>query len=368
MRNPDKKYESLEVINSAMETGDKVALNTGLEAFAEEIMAAVNADMKAVEDKPMSSLIANPKYNLRSLSAEETNFYKAVVVDGNEIANTPLPTSIYERVFEDLRAEHPLLSKIQFINTSAVTEFVIRDGSLSPAQWGKICAEITTQLDAAFVKKTLNNNKLSAFVNICKSMLALGPVWLDRFVREVLAEGIAAGLEQAIVAGTGKDQPIGMIKDLAGAVVDGVYPDKTAVALTADLSDEVIFTEIMEPMTASGTKIVNPTDLLFIVNPSDYYLKIAPTFLYRATDGTYIMDKMAVGATVIQSAAVPAGEFVVGKAKDYFLGLASAQRISFSDEYRFLEDDRVYIAKLLAHGEPVNNDAFAVYSYFVPTP
>ena len=38
------------------------------------------------------------------------------------------------------------------------------------------------------------------------------------------------------------------------------------------------------------------------------------------------------------------------------------ENVSFSDDYRFLEDDRVYVAKLLAHGEPVNNDAFAVYN------
>lgn len=214
MRNPDKKFVSMEMINAAMENGDKTALNNGLEAFAEEIMTNVMADMKSVEDVPMSALISNPKYNLRALSAEELNFYKAVTVTGNTMTNTPLPQGLYERVFEDLKADHPLLSKIQFINTSAVTEFVMRDSKVAAAVWGKLCDEITKQLDMAFIKKTLNNNKLSAFVNLCKSMIAIGPVWLDRFVREVLAESIAIGLEKAIVSGTGKDQPIGMIKDL----------------------------------------------------------------------------------------------------------------------------------------------------------
>lgn len=420
MRNPDKKYESLEVINSAMENGDKVALNSGLEAFAEEIMEAVNADMKAVEDMPMSALISNPKYNLRSLSSAETEFYKAVVVSGNTMTNTPLPQSIYERVFEDLKAEHPLLSKIQFINTSAVTEFVIRDSKVAAAAWGKLCDEITKQIDMAFIKKTLNNNKLSAFVNLCKSMLAIGPEWLDRFVREVLAESIAVGLEKAIVAGTGKDQPIGMIKDLAGAVVDGVYPDKSATTLTS-LDTEDIAAEILAPMTGfipdwvkatayaigdvvkaggnvykatvagtssttapshttstpatdgdtlkwdykgayAGEFAVNPVDLLFIVNPYDYYNQLLGAFVFRNQAGEFILDKNAFGASIIQSAAVPQGKMVVGKAKDYFLGLAAGQNVSFSDDYRFLEDDRVYVAKMLAHGEPVNNNAFQVYN------
>ena len=102
MRNPDKKFVSMEMINAAMEAGDKTALNTGLEAFAEEIMTNVMADMKSVEDVPMSALISNPKYNLRSLSAEELNFYKAVSVSGNTMTITPLPQGLYERVFVDL--------------------------------------------------------------------------------------------------------------------------------------------------------------------------------------------------------------------------------------------------------------------------
>ena len=47
----------------------------------------------------------------------------------------------------------------------------------------------------------------------------------------MLSESIAIALEQGIVAGTGKDQPIGMIKDLAGSVNLGVYSDKEATAV-----------------------------------------------------------------------------------------------------------------------------------------
>ncbi|WP_373565648.1 phage major capsid family protein, partial [Schaalia odontolytica] len=66
---------------------------------------------------------------------------------------------------------------------------------------------------------------------VAKAMLDLGPTWLDQYVRTVLSESMAIALEDAVVNGTGKDMPIGMMKDLAGAVVDGVYPDKKAMAI-----------------------------------------------------------------------------------------------------------------------------------------
>jgi len=59
-------------------------------------------------------------------------------------------------------------------------------------------------------------------------MLALGPIWLDKFVREILQESIAIGLEKAIITGNGVDQPIGMLKDITKSVNPTTgYPDRT---------------------------------------------------------------------------------------------------------------------------------------------
>ena len=58
---------------------------------------------------------------------------------------------------------------------------------------------------------------------------------MDRYVREILTEAIYNGLESGIVAGTGKDQPIGMMKKVGDdvEVSGGVYPDKEAIAVTS---------------------------------------------------------------------------------------------------------------------------------------
>ncbi|MEK6185665.1 phage major capsid protein, partial [Klebsiella pneumoniae] len=61
----------------------------------------------------------------------------------------------------------------------------------------------------------------------------LGPVWVERYVRTMISEAMSVGLERGFVIGTGKDEPIGLLKDPSGSVVGGVYPDKkTAGTLT----------------------------------------------------------------------------------------------------------------------------------------
>ena len=52
-----------------------------------------------------------------------------------------------------------------------------------------------------FDRLDLEQTKLSAFLPVCKAMLDLGPEWLDRYVRTILAEAIANGLEEGIISG-----------------------------------------------------------------------------------------------------------------------------------------------------------------------
>ena len=42
------------------------------------------------------------------------------------------------------------------------------------------------------------------------------------------------------------------------------------------------------------------------------------------------------------------------------IGTAKSGKIEYSDQYHFLEDERVYLTKLYGHGEPLDNNAFLV--------
>jgi len=45
-------------------------------------------------------------------------------------------------------------------------------------------------------------------------------------------------------------------------------------------------------------------------------------------------------------------------AEKYDLNMGMNQKIEYSDEFRFLDDERVYITKLYANGEAVDNNSF----------
>ena len=142
-------------------------------------------------------------------------------------------------------------------------------------------------------------------------------------------------------------------------VTGGVYPEKETVELTS--LDPITYGILLSGMstTPNGNSRVIES-VLMIVNPKDYLTKIMPATTVRGADGTFTRNVFPFPTTVIQSVQVPEDRAIIGLGDRYFMGIGTAKsgKIEYSDEYRFLEDERVYLVKLYGHGEPLDNNAF----------
>ena len=308
---------------------------------------------------------------VRQLTSEERQYYqkfaeaarsknpKQALMDADLI----LPKTVLNAVFDELQTRHPLLSAIQFTNTTGITEMVMSQNGEQMAQWGKLCDDIVKEVLAGFSTVNMTLLKLSAFLPVCKSMLDLGPVWLDDFVRQVLYEALANGLEYGIATGNGNDQPIGMDRQVGEGVTvtGGVYPEKAPVAVS-DLQPFTVGRLLSLMAVDPAGKPRTLRDIILVVNPQDYYQKVMPATTVMGMDGTYRNDVMPYPMRVIQSLALPRGKAILGIAYKYFAGAGMSRdgRIEYSDHYQFLEDDRVYLIKLYANGFPMDNNAFLV--------
>ena len=306
---------------------------------------------------------------VRQLTSEERNYYsklaEAMKSKNPRQAVTDLdlvlPVTIMDAVFDELQTSHPLLSRIEFIPTSGITEMIMNTNGYQTAAWGKLCDEIVQELTSGFKTVDMTLLKLSAFFPVCKAMLDLGPTYLDNYVRQVLYEALANGLEAGIVAGDGNEKPIGMIRQVGPevTVTGGAYPEKATVAVNDFLPDTVGNLLSLIAVDPNG-KPRQVRDIILVVNPQDYFQKVMPATTLMAPDGSYRNDVLPYPMTVVQSLALKRGEAVLGMAYKYFAGAGMARegRIEYSDEYHFLEDERVYLIKLYANGFPMDNNAF----------
>lgn len=362
MKNLDLSLTNEELktkMQEAVESGDNEkqvgALTELMQYIAQETTMEVTKTMRQTNNDNMIMTSRGAKL----LTSEEIKYYNKLseaMKTNQSISNIDvvMPTTVIDRIFEDLEAQHPLLSKINFQNVTGMVEIIVRTGDVTPAWWGKLTDEIKKELESGFEKKPVNLYKLSAFLPICKAHLDLGPAWLDSFIRRFIVEALSLGLEDGIVTGTGKDQPIGMNRDLEGAVKEGVYPEKAAIAIK-DLSPATMGALAAE-LTNEGKRAV--TKLLMVVNPIDYLTKIFPATTVLNANGTYVNNVLPFPTDVVQCAEVATGKAIVGLASKYFMGLGSTKKIENSDEYHFLEDERVYIGKLYGNGFPVDNSSF----------
>ena len=382
MKNKDllqaEKTAILQKLNQAIKDGNEETFAQAFTEFSMNIQESVMAEAQLMVQTADSTVLASR--GVRQLTSEENKYYQGVIEAMR--SNSPrqaladltvvLPITTIDAVFDELVATHPLLDVINFQNTSGLIEFIVNTNTKQLATWGVLTAAIVTELTSGFKKIPLTLMKLSAFLPVAKSMLDLGPAWLDKYVRSILAEAIAFGLESAIINGDGNNKPIGMNRQVQDGVVvtGGVYPLKATVPVTS--LDAISYGTLIGGMAvdASGNaRVVN--GVIMIVNPQDYLTKVFPATTVRSADGTYKNDVLAFPTTVIQSTEVPAGKAIFGLANRYFMGIGTAKsgKIEFSDEYHFLEDERVYLVKLYGNGMPLDNNSFiyADISALVPT-
>lgn len=364
------RKELAQAFNEALKSEDTAQVAQAFADMAENIQQEVlerAKDTAAVEQMDAAALAAR---GLRQITSEEKRYYEALITamkssdPKQALANldVTMPKTIIEDVFDSLKAEHRLLSVIDFNNTTYVTEWILNKNGKQKAVWGEITAEIEKELSGDFEKLDMVMFSLTAFMPVAKSMLDLGATWLDSYVRQVLQDALYVGLEEGIVCGTGVKMPIGMMKDLNASRTDGApYPDKTAIKVTA-FTPEVYGGLIGQMAVSRNNRPRAVGEVIMVVNPVDYWQKVMPATTIQRPDGTFASNVLPYPTDVIQSEEVPSGKAVMGIAKQYFCGIGTGKDgvIEYDDSYKFLQRERVYAGHLYGNGKPKDNNSFLV--------
>lgn len=360
-------------LQQAIKDNDTEAFSASFDQMLECIQNDIQqrADDRIDQMKRETDTTVLASRGVRQLTTKEKEFYQKVAdamkaKDPKQALNNldvVMPETVIDAVFDELQTSHPLLSRIQFMNTRGAIRMMMNTNGYQEAAWGQLCDEIVQELTSGFKEVDTGLLKLSAFMPVCKAMLDLGPEWLDDFVRQVLYEAYANGLEAGTVAGDGNGKPIGMNRQVGDnvTVTGGVYPVKAPVSVT-DLSPTTIGNLLALMAVDPNGKARNVRDVILVVNPVDYFQKIMPATTVMTPNGTYANDVLPYPMTVIQSPAVEQDQAIIGLGYKYFAAIGSARdgRIEYSDHYHFLEDERVYLIKGYANGFPMDNNAFFV--------
>lgn len=308
---------------------------------------------------------------LRRLTSEETAWYQkfiGAVKTGAKQEITSLtaaiPVTVIDRVITDMQKRHPLLSAVNITDAAGAQKLVMNGVQMASrlGGWGKITSAISTELKGQIKTIDVTVAKYTAYFIIPKDFVkfnfTFAPMWVDQYIRIILSESIAFGLEKTIISGDGSDQFIGMTMNIS-TTSDGKYSQKAAVAITN-------FDEDYSAVVATMAKDSNGDDrtvpeVLLVVNPQDYIRKIRRiqnTLIYGT--GSVDLINNTYPTRVVQSSMIAEGKAAAGIAENYFAAIngGTSGIIEYDDSNQFLEDNRVYTTRVYGNGQPVDNTSF----------
>ncbi|HDK5701510.1 TPA: phage major capsid protein [Staphylococcus pseudintermedius] len=302
----------------------------------------------------------------KQLNASDRKFYNEINKEVGYKEEKLIPEETIDRIFENLKTEHPLLSAIGLKNAGLRLKF-LKSETKGQAVWGKIFGEIKGQLDAAFSDETAIQNKLTAFVVLPKDLNDFGPAWIERFVRTQIEEAFAVALEAAFLTGTGKEQPIGLNRQVQEgvSVQGGIYPEKESFSTLTFKDPETTVKELTKVFKhhstdEKGLPVMVKGNVYMVVNPSDAF-DIQAQYTHLNAQGVYV-TALPFNLTVVESVAQEAGKvltFVKGRYDAYLGGGINLKKF---DQTFALEDLNLYTAKQFAYGKAKDNKAAAVHT------
>lgn len=363
--------EASQKMAAAVMSGNEAQIAQAWDAFQADVCEKIKSDYLDFSRQMDAQMLAQRGY--RQLTGAETNFYEKLAdvlrseapkqafadLIGDTVDDDVMPQTIIEDVYRDLTENHPLLSKFSIQYVGYMTKWIINKHPKTSAVWGKVNGAVTKEIESALDSIDVIQAKLSCFAFIELDMLEMGPQFLDSYIRTVLTEALACGLEAGIIHGTGKDQPIGLDRDIHKGVsvssTDG-YPQKTAIKVKSFAPAE--YGAVVAKMAKTEGDVSRSFDkVLLICNLTDYLTKVMPATTVLAATGGYVHDLFPFPTDVEVSAEVPDGKAILCLPENYKL-LAGGKKnavIDFSDDFKFLDDVRYFKIKQHMTGRAVDN-------------
>ena len=294
---------------------------------------------------------------LKSSDPKQTLSRLATIGDGTgttDVKTRMMPETIIDEILKDIEETHPLLAVVKATNVGYVTTWLRNKHTRQLAIWGAVESAISKDITSAFDVVQVTQGKLSCYAAVSQDMLNLGPRWMAAYVRATLGEAMACGLENGLVDGMGiKGEPIGLDRDILESINQTTgYADKTPVEVTS--FDPASYGALVAALsvTDDGKVKRSVADLTLVCNLTDYLTKVMPATTLLNVNGQYVNNLFPIATKVVTSEFVESGTAILFLPSEYDLLVGGNRGIEYSDEYQFLEDNRVFKVVQYAYGLP----------------
>lgn len=329
--------------------------------YSELIQEIVEQSNKAESNKEYAKTLG-----LRTLNKEEKEFFEALkndprqAVTGNQV--DILPSTFIDVTLEDIKKESKLLNYINF--APANVKKWITASKTGAYSWGGLTDKIKGELTASFAVLDMEVCKLTVYLILPKAIRDLALPFVEKYCREILKEQLNDGLEYGALQGTGKNEPIGMYKQIAKTNEDGTHQDKTVDATLTSFKPKAL-ASAKKYLTKNGNRTIDK--LALVCHPNDEADYVAPA-IYN-DEGRMVASYKNLD--VVPCSNNPKGKALLLIPGKYTMGLTGLGFKDY-DQTMALDDADVIIGKGYSNGRASDDNVAFVFDVtkleeYIPT-
>lgn len=245
-------------------------------------------------------------------------------------------------------------------------------GAVPEAVWTEACGKLN-ELTLVFNNVEVDGYKVGGFFAICNATLEDSDLNLATELINALSQSIAYALDKAVLYGTGKKMPLGIVTRLAQTSEPDTYPEtarkwnnlSTTHLLATESDDGILLYK--ELVLAAGVldSDYSKGELFWVMNKKTYMKLISCAMSINGT-GAVVSGQTktmpVIGGTIETLNFIPDDVIIGGYGDLYLLAERAGVKLSQSEHARFIEDQTIFKGTARYDGMPVIPEAFMAIS------
>ena len=416
LRSKDKDFETRETeleaaINEAVSEEDEQVLTQEVEKFDEEKKAheqqknqlageieALEAELENIElsapnndpeqrqnkSKEGNTAEMTTRKKFFGMSVEERSaFFANEEVKGffNKVremgvssrsltgAELGIPVVLLDVIRENIMDFSKLIRHVKLVPVNGTARQNVM-GNIPEAVWTEACASLN-ELSLGISQVEVDGYKVGGIIYVCKAALEDNDINLAQEIISALGAAIGIAIDKAILYGTNKKMPLGIVTRLAQTSKPDDYSDKARPWQDLHTSNMINLgnkqgVELFKAIASAGGKAKGKYSRggkFWAMNESTHNTLIVEAMNFNASgaivssqNGT--MPVIGGVIEVLSDEIISDGNIVGGYGDLYLLAERSGAVIERSDEYRFADDLISFKGTARYDGEPIIAEAF----------
>lgn len=292
-------------------------------------------------------------------------------------AGLTIPTVVLPLIRQSIADHSKLIRRVTLHRVGGTARATVM-GEIPEAVWTEMCAKLN-ELDLSFAAVEFDGYKVGGFFAICNATLEDSDIDLMAELIEAMGKAIGKAVDRAIVYGTGKKMPVGIVTRLAEESQPESYPP------TAPKWVDLHTSNILTGTGATGMKLFQEIAGASGVAVNDYYKDGLCWLMNEKTKTKLMVQSMGssanasivagmnntmpvVGGEIVTLGFIPDDNIVFGYLPAYGLAERAGVRIESSRHVRFIEDQTVLVGTARYDGKPMTPPAFGVLTISTAAP